>query len=201
MRRTTRSVTASRARTHSTLPGGRVQQTGRFNAVPDTVLTDTPLPQRRVLRRHGRFQPSTSWSHPPTFSFTGTPPPGVKLRTDRLLWPQAVPPRAPGCCHGDGPGRLCHRVRRTYCWPGRGPGRLIPSQQGPGNTPLSVPAAAGTGRRPATHLPDGDPRQSPLAPKGRAGPRTGCQLPPSDLSGARSPPLARPAPALQAGRH
>jgi hypothetical protein len=46
MRRTTRSVTASRARTHSTLPGGRVQQTGRFNAVPDTVLTDTPIPRK-----------------------------------------------------------------------------------------------------------------------------------------------------------
>ena len=41
MRHTTRSVTASRACTHSTLPGGRVQQTGRFNAVPDTVLTGT----------------------------------------------------------------------------------------------------------------------------------------------------------------
>jgi hypothetical protein len=40
-RGTTRSVTASRARTHSTLPGGRVQQTGRFDAVPDTILTGT----------------------------------------------------------------------------------------------------------------------------------------------------------------
>ena len=29
---------------HSTLPGGRVQQTGRFNAAPDTVLTGTPNP-------------------------------------------------------------------------------------------------------------------------------------------------------------
>jgi hypothetical protein len=30
------------ARTHSAVPGSRVQQTGRFNAVPGTVLTDTP---------------------------------------------------------------------------------------------------------------------------------------------------------------
>ena len=35
------SVTASGPYA-STLPGGRAQQTERFNAVPDTVLTDTP---------------------------------------------------------------------------------------------------------------------------------------------------------------
>ena len=65
MRRTTRSVTASRARTHSTLPGGRVQQTGRFNAVPDTVLTGTPSrvhlrggqPAELAARRQGTPRP------------------------------------------------------------------------------------------------------------------------------------------------
>ena len=49
-------------RTHSTLPAGRVQQTGRPNAVPDTVLTGTPLSEahveniRRKLQVHSRAQ-------------------------------------------------------------------------------------------------------------------------------------------------
>ena len=55
---------------------------------------------------------------------------------------------------------------------------VIPSQQGPGNTPLSVPAAAGTGRRPATPPAGRRPQTIPARPEGRAGPRTGCQLPP-----------------------
>ena len=57
MRRATRSVTASRARTHSTLPGGRVQQTERFNAVPDTVLTDPPGLAHLLAARHGEARP------------------------------------------------------------------------------------------------------------------------------------------------